>query len=389
MSALSSMVMLGPNPSTYLLYDTFTDSDGTDLSSHTMDVGSGWTTVGGVHYEIRSNRAGASAAATTNTGIIHANAGQGDVSVSVSMPWGALAGGWYKGLCARASDIDNVWYIAENTEAYWISLVKRSSGTSTEVTHGPVNSPSDYTTFHTFSALLRDDVFVAYVDGVVQFTWIDGTFKTNTKFGLKGDRLDYSSSSWLWDDFKVVAAPAQTTYASDDFSEADGTSLSGKSLDVGGTWTVQSGTWTTSSGRAVKSGGSDDYQYVTTTTTSADVVVTATIRRTSPGTTLGIVGRYVSDTSHFLIMCLNATTFAIYERNSGSTLRASTSNTFTSGVDYALKAVFAGASISTSIDGGSVIAYHAAALNQSTAVFGLMSWDQTNNSINDFTVKSL
>lgn len=40
-----------------LLYDTFTDTDGTDVSSHTPDVGGPWVNFGGSNAKILSNQA--------------------------------------------------------------------------------------------------------------------------------------------------------------------------------------------------------------------------------------------------------------------------------------------------------------------------------------------
>ncbi len=88
---------------TYLLRDTFTDTDGTLLTAHTMNVGSGWTKFDVTHvWDIQTNR---SRETSVQAGAgIQANSGVTDHDVSVTM---AVDGANNSGPVSRYVDANN------------------------------------------------------------------------------------------------------------------------------------------------------------------------------------------------------------------------------------------------------------------------------------------
>ena len=83
----------------YLIEDTFTDADGTALSSHTPDTkpaGSGWANVIGGGFTIQGNKASCNG---VNDQLVEIEAGAADVDVVVA----SMTLGQYSGIVARGT----------------------------------------------------------------------------------------------------------------------------------------------------------------------------------------------------------------------------------------------------------------------------------------------
>ena len=109
-----------------LLFDSFTDVNGTGLAAHAMNVGGGWTVLSG-SYTIQGNKARGGTAATQNFAV--ANAGQKDVAVSAvgNTPTNAQR----MGLLARVTDVNNFWWFYFDTNANSIYVYERVAGVDT------------------------------------------------------------------------------------------------------------------------------------------------------------------------------------------------------------------------------------------------------------------
>lgn len=114
-----------------LLQDTFTDANGTALTSHAMTVGSGWTSLAGT-WTIQSNQA-SEAGGTANVEAT-ADAGQADVvaAIDIAVPAGGLTT-IASGLCLRGPDASNGWVVViENDGAGpYLGIAERVAGTNT------------------------------------------------------------------------------------------------------------------------------------------------------------------------------------------------------------------------------------------------------------------
>ena len=89
-----------------ILCDSFTDPDGTLLSSHAMEVGPGWTVHSGT-WQIASNQG-----ATSSSGEVWAvaNAGTDDLELFVDLVTGQTTSGLSIGAIARYEDANNYWF---------------------------------------------------------------------------------------------------------------------------------------------------------------------------------------------------------------------------------------------------------------------------------------
>lgn len=98
---------------TIALSDTFTDTNGTNLSAHTMDAGAGWTVQSG-GWTIQSNKT-----STTANGVATANAGAADGTLTLVASTPATTF-YFAGGVVRLSDSSN----------YWIPRLERNGGNS-------------------------------------------------------------------------------------------------------------------------------------------------------------------------------------------------------------------------------------------------------------------
>jgi hypothetical protein len=88
---------------TTLLHDTFTDTNGTSLTSHTMDTGSGWTNFGTSTLDIQTNKAHGTAG--NGQDMTYANAGQSNITISCDLT--NTTSGLWPGLLGRCLTTDN------------------------------------------------------------------------------------------------------------------------------------------------------------------------------------------------------------------------------------------------------------------------------------------
>jgi hypothetical protein len=168
----------------------------------------------------------------------------------------------------------------------------------------------------------------------------------------------------------VFAAPAgPTVLLQDDFSDANGTAINGKALDVGGTWSNGEG----ASAAATTEGG-----YVVPSTNGltsfkADAGVSDVTMRIVwdfqsagwPGFS-GFTFRMNSGgLTYYLLAMSNATTIELYEFPSATFLASWTPSSLPQ-TPWTLEAVISGASITIDADGQSLAPYGSLALTSNT-----------------------
>lgn len=179
------------------------------------------------------------------------------------------------------------------------------------------------------------------------------------------------------------AAGNATVLLKDTFTDADGTSLTSHTMDVGPGWTVYAGSWdvrndkteiTASTGinaAAADSGHSD-------ATVRADV---------TPGNnSCGIVGRLTDVNNYWWAECdNNGQAFRLVEYNAASVInRGQVSLTVSGSSTYTVQAVFSGSNITVTLNGGNAISYSSATFNQTATRHGLWSYNLTGDTHDNF-----
>lgn len=185
-------------PGTTLLSDHFTDTNGTNLTAHTMDVGAGWTAQVGT-ITIQSNAAIASGA---NAEYV-ADAGQSDVTLTCTL---LPVGGTAEVACIfREQDSSNFWAVSGYAGDGKLYLYHNVAGSLTSTDNGAASVTNGVS--FVLTVVLSGSSIVIKKDGATIITKTDATFQTATKFGL---RL-WSGTSSTWDDFLVLSPGAGGT----------------------------------------------------------------------------------------------------------------------------------------------------------------------------------
>ena len=159
---------------TVYLLDTFTDTNGTALTSHTMNVGSGWTGFGSQFFDIQSNATREQFGAT---GCVAANAGvtDGVYRVTISAAGGQMA--------LRVTDADNLIF-ANNSNSTTLELYRREAGANNLIISNSSLSALSYPA--TFVITVSGNNFTVQDQGTGQsIAGSDAFGNTATRFGFR------------------------------------------------------------------------------------------------------------------------------------------------------------------------------------------------------------
>jgi fibronectin type 3 domain-containing protein len=175
---------------TPLLKDTFTDSNGTALASHTMDVGSGWT-IGSGAVAVQSNKAVFSA-----TGQAVADAGRADCTLSVKFR--CTDTNQYGVIPFRYVDESNFWFLYIDA-GNRIRIFEKASGSNTTraTTTISYTANNDYTVTVT---LLGASIVATFDGGNGGSYGSAATGLSATKHGIGSD----FNAGATFDDFQVT-----------------------------------------------------------------------------------------------------------------------------------------------------------------------------------------
>lgn len=179
----------------HVAHDTFTDSSGVALGSHTSDSGSlAWVAQSGT-WTIDTNKAKCSASG----GIIVAQTGISDVYVSCLV---TPNNGGTCGLSIRNTDIDNNWLIGLEPGFSGLVIYERTAGVLTlrASTAAVLSNGTEYRmTVRAIGTSIT--MFVDGVSGSVSYT--SASHRTATKHGL---RCGTAPTTDRWDNFAVGRA---------------------------------------------------------------------------------------------------------------------------------------------------------------------------------------
>lgn len=174
---------------TYLMYDTFTDSDGVLLTAHKPDVGGPWVAALGT-WSITSGQAYVSTSGGTND-MIYTDVGKSDYTIYLDFMVNLNTNAR---LLFRYTDISNHFYI--NTSGTSYSLNRRQSGAVTTIASGGARVDGDK-----FKVVLSGSSILVYLNGALLFSTTDTFNQTATKAGM----ANYANTTARFDNFKVGA----------------------------------------------------------------------------------------------------------------------------------------------------------------------------------------
>jgi hypothetical protein len=172
---------------TYLLEDTFTDTNGTALTSHTMDTGPGWTSLEGSAspVQIQSNKAQSQVTGAAAYQYV-AESGDADVLIECTFTLGAAgtAGGHYAQIIFRSVDVNNFWTLRLfNVASNNLQLVRVQGGVDNVEQQATFSIAAD--TPYLFSVTCIGDDIDCSVDATTLPTETNSFNNTATKHGLR------------------------------------------------------------------------------------------------------------------------------------------------------------------------------------------------------------
>lgn len=192
-----------------LLYDTFTDANGTTLASHGMNIGGGWTASPNglncgaiIQSTVQSNHAqpggGFYSISTANAGVANCIA-----SIDALVP---NASNYVGGLVFRYSDCANYWFLTIQRASGgtpYMQIVEVQGGV--ETSRASVNVPGATNTTLNIKVTLNGNSIVALA-GTGETTNYTSSFNnTATKFGIWGyDDSGSYSPAVPFDNFLVT-----------------------------------------------------------------------------------------------------------------------------------------------------------------------------------------
>lgn len=204
---------------TTALSDTFTGTNGTNLTAHTMDVGPGWTNVQGT-FQIQSNTC-QSISATDGDSYV-SDSGQADFTVSFDGTCFYTNTGniCTTDLLARWQDANNFWILqdfAANNSYFLYARIGGSYSLRANNTHA--SSPSGVT--HNVALTFNGSAIEAFFNGVSCLTYTDSLYATQTKVGMRTSVNGSPPGASVFDKFLTTYASGGTTVTCDISSFAD------------------------------------------------------------------------------------------------------------------------------------------------------------------------
>lgn len=188
--SIPSVGGVGVGGGPYLLRDTFTDTDGALLGSHTPEVGGPWTVQTGT-ISILSGRARCDAV-VSSAAVATMPGGRADGRLRVVARTGTNEAGSF-GVLARYVDLSNYWIIGVHNQANQFRIIEVNAGVST--IRASVTVTIADSTDYLIEVVLAGSVITATLDGANPITRTSATLgQTSTTHGLRlsvvGQQLD-------------------------------------------------------------------------------------------------------------------------------------------------------------------------------------------------------
>ena len=185
---------------TTYVHDTFTDSDNTDLESHTPDIdviGGGWNVdVNPTTWEVISNKSAFPAAAVGTADHAVIDCGQSDIIVTADITFSSDQGPGYEGLILRANSstpFADHWIAIHHLAKGKFVISERTSSTFTDRAE-IAWSPSAGSTY-TFKFVASGTSLIATIDDGFEINYTSSQHQANTLIGQRAQHQPSTPSS--------------------------------------------------------------------------------------------------------------------------------------------------------------------------------------------------
>lgn len=172
----------GGGDTAYLVYDTFTDANGTLLTAHTPDKGGPWVKLGSYDIDIQTNRASGAGAAHGQNALAGVDAAARDVVLSAPL---SVATGGFASVAGRVADATN-WMVAHIADAT-NNIVMYESIANTVTSRATASVAIEPLTDYDVRLILQGAIATAFLDGANRIQYRSLTNTTATRHGLRMD----------------------------------------------------------------------------------------------------------------------------------------------------------------------------------------------------------
>ena len=185
-----------------LVYDTFTDTNGTALDAHTPDIdrsGSGWTEQH-FSFDITSNKATMDVGGDTQPqGLASIPTTAADVVIETVAQTSDNGSSSAFGIALRYSDNNNYWLLDVVPVSDTARMFEVNGGSYTS--RGTSSPTIDINTDYTLKAIASDQTIIFTVDGGDTVTYTSASHnESQTTHGIRGGN---QADTGAWDWFKV------------------------------------------------------------------------------------------------------------------------------------------------------------------------------------------
>lgn len=161
--------------------DNFTDTNGTALTSHTMNVGTGWV-LGRGTFDIQSNRANNSAGAGDGHCVAYTETSNADVIITATL----VTGPSDRSIRVVGNYVDADNYFLGYASAASIIISEKVSGSFNTRVSGTIPSLNTSTSYPVILQCQGDDVWWTCNGTQIHYNVASRTGKTSTKHGIGG-----------------------------------------------------------------------------------------------------------------------------------------------------------------------------------------------------------
>lgn len=290
----------------YTLQDTFTDTNGTSLASHTATIGGAWTVAVGAG-EIQSNT-------------LLANAATMEATLANTLMYGTISCEVKCG-AATASFAPEILFWYENTNNYWMVALEGDSQlilyqmVSGSLVARRTESWTADTSWHTLLIDLEFDGVRVKLDGTTKMFYpVNWWLQTNGKVGVRGFK---SGTADAFENLTFIGeALAYTTINNDTFTDANGTALASHTPNTGANWTVRTGSFTVESNKA-QAGSATSEAYIATNYRDALITCDIQCGAASNQHAPGLVVAGIDASNYWLVYPSGDGNLIVYERIAG------------------------------------------------------------------------
>jgi hypothetical protein len=187
-----------------LLSDTFTDSNATALTAHTMNVGPGWTAQVGT-FVIQSNTAQPNSANDGDQ--VTTDAGQADYTLTCDVvPVNSGPSEYMPQLMVRWTDASNQWIILPTSFGGLFDLYEVVATVATRKATASFAFSSG--TSYSIKIVASGSTISGYVNNALQWAYASATSgQTKAVAGLRTGKSNFPITVCSWDNFLVVSPP--------------------------------------------------------------------------------------------------------------------------------------------------------------------------------------